>query len=80
MRKLWALKVGGVQIEEKKNLFCKYERFFSSTFIGFSPFLVPKQTLGQWELNLWNFIFPIFWLSSTRFQLGFNYVCQLFIR
>jgi hypothetical protein len=36
----------------EKNLFCKYERLFSSTFIGFSPFLVPKQTLGQCELNL----------------------------
>ncbi len=47
MRKSQALKVGGVRIEEKKNLFCKYERLFSSTFIGFPPFLVPKQTLGQ---------------------------------
>jgi hypothetical protein len=29
MKKLWALKVGGVQIEEeKKHMFCKYE-FFS---------------------------------------------------
>ncbi len=89
----------------KENVFCKYEIFFSSTLIGFSSFLVPKQTFGQWELNLWTFstinaskvlimfvlvnyfqlsfnyiISPIFWLGSTKFQLGFNYVSQLCIR
>ncbi len=55
MINLWALKVGGVQIEEKrKNCFVNMN-FFSSTLIGFSSFLVPKQTLGQWKLNLWTF-------------------------
>jgi hypothetical protein len=47
MEKIGALKVG-VQIEgKKKNLFCKYESFFSSTFIGFSFFPIPKQTFWQ---------------------------------
>jgi hypothetical protein len=66
--------------EKKEHVLKVWKFFFSSTFIGFFPFLVPKQTLGQWELNLWTFISPIFWLGSTRFQLGFNYVCGLFIK
>jgi hypothetical protein len=104
MKKLWALKVGGVQIEgKKKTCFANMKVFFNS--LGFSSFLVPKQTFRQWELNLWTFstinankilimfvlvsyfqlnlnyiISSIFWLGSTRFQLGFNYVCQLCIR
>jgi hypothetical protein len=34
MRKLWALKVWGLQIEKKKiNMFCKYESFFLQPII-----------------------------------------------
>jgi hypothetical protein len=42
MKKLWALKVGGVQIEEKKKCFVNMKVFFNT--LGFSYFLVPKQT------------------------------------
>ncbi len=105
MKKLWALKVGGVQREEKIKTCFVSMKVFSSTLNGFSSFTIPKQTFGQWELNLWTFstinaskvlimfvlvsyfqlsfnyiIYPIFWLGSTRFQLGFNYVCQLCIK
>ncbi len=63
---------------KKKNMFHKYESFFSSTLIGFSSFLVPKQTLGQWKLNLWTFstinankVLIVFVLMNY-FQLSFN--------
>jgi hypothetical protein len=41
----------GPNRRKNKNVFCKYE-IFSSTLIGYSSFLVPKQTRGQRKLNL----------------------------
>ncbi len=36
--------------------------------------------ISYFQLSFNYIIFPIFWLDSTRFQLGFNYVCWLCIR
>jgi hypothetical protein len=53
---------------------------FSSTLIGFSSFTVPKQTLGQWKLNLWTFStinaskVLIMFVLVNYFQLSFNYI------
>jgi hypothetical protein len=84
MKKLWALKVGGVQIEEKrKSCFVSMKVFFFN-FHWFSSFSIPKQTFGQWELNLWTFstinaskvlIMFILQLLSPKFQLYiFSYI------
>ncbi len=41
MRKLEALKVGGVQREGKKNAFCELENFFFSCYFLNTPFHLP---------------------------------------
>jgi hypothetical protein len=69
----------GPNRRKNKNVFCKYESYFS-TLIGYSSFLVPKQTLGQRKLNLWTFssinsskVLIMFALVSY-FRLNFNYI------
>jgi hypothetical protein len=36
--------------------------------------------VNYFQLSFNYIISPIFWLGSTKFQLGFNYVSQLCIR
>jgi hypothetical protein len=56
MRNLWDLKVGGVQKKEKwKKCFVSMKVFLFNSH-SFSSFLIPKQTLGQWKLNVWTFL------------------------
>jgi hypothetical protein len=50
------------------------------SFIDFSSFPIPKQTLGQWELNLRTFStikaskVLIMFILMSYFQLSFNYI------
>jgi len=80
MRKLWALKIGGVQIEEKrKTCFVSMKVFFSNSH-WFCSFPIPKQTLGQWKLNLQKNStinaskVLIMFILVNYFQLSFNYI------
>jgi len=80
MKKLWALKVRGVRIEEKRKACFVSMKVFSSTLIGYSSFPIPKPALGQWKSNLWTFStinaskVLIMFVLVSYFQLSFNHI------
>ncbi len=43
--------------------------------INASKVLIMSVLVSYFELSFNYIISPIFWFGSTRFQLGFNYVC-----